>query len=177
MDEGILEVSELAGDRVVELRVVELRVVASITCEREGIVGGDEGPGGGVGAGCQSRSQSRSTWRGRTGKRRGSAGRGKRRSRATQREMLIMDGMWMKVKDSRDDLSQCGCDTCVMQACSDLAHVVLVLVGVRRVTVVIVHIGHEGVLVVIHFCVAILFVNCCIRRYLFTPPVGDSRLR
>ena len=49
-----------------------------------------------------------------------------------------------------------------VQACSDLAHVVLVLVGVRRVTVV--HIGHEGVLVVIHFCVAILFVNCCIRR-------------
>ena len=89
-----------------------------------------------------------------------------------------MDGMWMKVKDSRDDLSQCGCDTCVtkdktsnsVQACSDLAHVVLVLVGVRRVTVVIVHIGLEGVLVVIHFCVAILFVNCCIRRCsLYTP--------
>ena len=31
-----------------------------------------------------------------------------------------------------------------VQACSDLAHVVLVLVGVRRVTVV--HIGHESVL-------------------------------
>ena len=69
----------------------------------------------------------------------------------------------MKVKDSRDDLSQCGCDTCdcdkenktsnSVQACSDLAHVVLVLVGVRRVTVV--HIGLEGVLVVIHFCVSI----------------------
>ena len=43
MDEGILEVSELAGDRVVELRVVGL-----ITCEWEGIVGGDEGPVGGV---------------------------------------------------------------------------------------------------------------------------------
>ena len=41
-----------------------------------------------------------------------------------------------------------------MQACSDLAHVVLVLVGVRRVTVVIVHIGLEGVLVVMYFCVA-----------------------
>ena len=41
-----------------------------------------------------------------------------------------------------------------VQACSDLAHVVLVLVGVRRVTVVI-HIGLEGVIVVIHFCVAI----------------------
>ena len=52
-----------------------------------------------------------------------------------------------------------------VQACSDFAHVVLVLVGGRCVTVVIVHIGLEGVLVVIHFYVAILFVNCCIRRY------------
>ena len=41
-----------------------------------------------------------------------------------------------------------------MQACSDL-HVVLVFVGVRRVTVVIVHIGLGGVLVVMYFCVAI----------------------
>ena len=49
MDEGILEVEELAGDRVVELRGVgELYVVGLITCEREGIVGGDEGPVGGV---------------------------------------------------------------------------------------------------------------------------------
>ena len=36
MDEGILEVEELAGDRVVELRVDELHVVGLITCEREG---------------------------------------------------------------------------------------------------------------------------------------------
>ena len=36
-----------------------------------------------------------------------------------------------------------------MQACSDLAHVVLVLVGVRRVTVVIVHSGHQDVVVVV----------------------------
>ena len=79
MDEGILEVSELAGDRVVELRVDELRVVGLITCEREGIVGGDEGPVWRSCAGCLSRSQScRSTWRGRTGKRRGSAERGKK---------------------------------------------------------------------------------------------------
>ena len=71
----------------------------------------------------------------------------------------------MKVKDSRD-FSQCGCDTCVMknntsnsvQACSDLAHVVLLLVGVRHVRrVTVVHIGLEGVLVVIHFCVATLY--------------------
>ena len=49
MDEGILEVSELAGDRVVELRVVdELRVVGLITFERGEIVQGDEGPVGGV---------------------------------------------------------------------------------------------------------------------------------
>ena len=40
-----------------------------------------------------------------------------------------------------------------MQACSDLAHVVLVLV--RRVTVVIVHNGHQNVVVVVDFCVAI----------------------
>ena len=49
MDEGILEVSELAGDRVVELRVVdELHVVGLITCEREGVVVSDEAPLGGV---------------------------------------------------------------------------------------------------------------------------------
>ena len=48
-----------------------------------------------------------------------------------------------------------------------IAHVVLcvlVLVGVRRVTVDV-HIGLDEVVVVRHFCVAILFVNCCIRRY------------
>ena len=49
MDEGILEVSELAGDRVVELRVVdELHGVGLITCKRGEIVQGDEGPVGGV---------------------------------------------------------------------------------------------------------------------------------
>ena len=49
MDEGILEVSELAEDRVVELRVfVELHGVGIITCEVGGIVQGDEGPVGGV---------------------------------------------------------------------------------------------------------------------------------
>ena len=42
-----------------------------------------------------------------------------------------------------------------MQACSDLAHVVLVLVNVRRVTVVIVHIGLHEVVVVVYFCAAI----------------------
>ena len=54
-----------------------------------------------------------------------------------------------------------------MHACSDLAHV-----GVRRVTVVIVHIGHQDVVLVVkEFYVAILFVNCCIGRYsLYTPP-------
>ena len=49
MDEGILEVEELAGDRVVELRDVgELHGVGLITCEGEVIVKGDEGPVGGV---------------------------------------------------------------------------------------------------------------------------------
>ena len=49
MDEGILEVSELAGDRVVELRaIVELHVVGLITCGMEGLVVSDEAPLGGV---------------------------------------------------------------------------------------------------------------------------------
>ena len=43
MDEGILEVSELGGDRVVELRVVGL-----ITCEWEGDVVAVVAPLGGV---------------------------------------------------------------------------------------------------------------------------------
>ena len=48
MDEGILEVDEVAGDHVDELRVNELHVVGLITCVEGGIVGGDEGHIGGV---------------------------------------------------------------------------------------------------------------------------------
>ena len=56
-----------------------------------------------------------------------------------------------------------------VQACSDFAHVAHVLVGVRRVTVV--HIGHEGVLVVMYFCVAI-FVRDLLFQDMFSlhPP-------
>ena len=49
MSEGILEVGEVAGDRVNELRVVgDLHGVGLITCEVGGFVQGDEGPVGGV---------------------------------------------------------------------------------------------------------------------------------
>ena len=49
MSEGILEVSEVAEDRVIELRDVnELHGVGLITCEVGGIVQGDEGPIRGV---------------------------------------------------------------------------------------------------------------------------------
>ena len=49
MGEGILEVDEVAGDRVVELRGVgELHGLGLITCEGEVIVQGDEGPVRGV---------------------------------------------------------------------------------------------------------------------------------
>ena len=49
MSEGILEVSEVAGDRVIELRDInELHGVGLITCEVGGIVQGDEGPVRGV---------------------------------------------------------------------------------------------------------------------------------
>ena len=44
MGEGILEVGEVAGDRVVGLRGVgELHSVGLITCEGEVIVQGDDG--------------------------------------------------------------------------------------------------------------------------------------
>ena len=80
MDEGILEVEELAGDRVVELRVVdELHGVGLITCEGEVIVQGDEGPVGGVAQVVLSRSHGRSrTSRRRTGRGRRKAGRSRR---------------------------------------------------------------------------------------------------
>ena len=46
---SVLEVDEVAGDRVVELRVVgDLHGVGLITCEGEVIVQGDEGPVCGV---------------------------------------------------------------------------------------------------------------------------------
>ena len=49
MDEGILEVDEVAGDRVDELRGVgELHGVGLISCEWEVIVQVDEGPFCGV---------------------------------------------------------------------------------------------------------------------------------
>ena len=49
MDEGILEVDEVAGDRVIELRDVdELHGVGLITCNVGGIVQGDEGSVGEV---------------------------------------------------------------------------------------------------------------------------------
>ena len=48
MDEGILEVGELAGDRVVELGIGELHGVGRFTCAGEVIVQGDEGPVCGV---------------------------------------------------------------------------------------------------------------------------------
>ena len=97
MDEGILEVSELAGDRVVELRGVGLRVVGLITCECEGDVIAVVAPLGGV-AQVVSHGVKVVGVHGEEGqeKKRGSAGGSKRRSRATQRETLIMDGVRME---------------------------------------------------------------------------------
>ena len=49
MDEGILEVDEVAGDRVIGLHSAgELHGVGLITCEGEVIVQGDDGPVCGV---------------------------------------------------------------------------------------------------------------------------------
>ena len=74
MREGILEVSEVAGDRVIELRDInELHGVGLITCEVGGIVQGDEGPDRGVAQVFLSWSHRRS----RTSRRRTGRGSGK----------------------------------------------------------------------------------------------------
>ena len=126
----------------------------------EGIVGGDEGPVGGV-AQVVSHGVKVVGVHGEEGKEKDEEVRGEVKGEVEQLGEKRSSWMVCGWNDGlKDDLSQCGCDTCVMkdktsnsvQACSDLAHVVLVLVGVRRVTVVI---GLEEVVVVIYFCVAI----------------------
>ena len=104
MDEGILEVSELAGDRVVELRVVnELHVVGLITCEWEGVVVSDEAPLGGV-AQVVSHGVKVVGVHGEEGKEKDEEVqvevKGRREVEENQ-EQPHMDGTWMKVKDSR----------------------------------------------------------------------------
>ena len=108
MDEGILEVSELAGDRVVELRVVdELHVVGLITCEREGVVICDEVPFSGVaqviGHGVH----------GEEGKEKDEEVRVEVKGEVEQlREKRSSWMVWRWSDGLKDDLSQCGCDMC-----------------------------------------------------------------
>ena len=99
MEEGFLGVEELAGDRVVELRVVELRVVGLMTCEWESDVVAVVAPLGGV---AQVVSH-------------GVKVVGVHGEKEEDGEVQVevegeveenqrqphMDGMWMKVKDSR----------------------------------------------------------------------------
>ena len=116
MDEGILEVSELAGDRVVELRVVdELRVVGLITCEREGIVGGDEGPVGGLRRLLVTESKVVGV-HGEEAQEKDEEVRGEVKGEVEQlREKRSSWMAWRWNDGLKDDLSQCGCDTCVMK--------------------------------------------------------------
>ena len=115
MDEGILEVEEVAGDRVIELRVEELRVVGLITCEREGIVGGDEGPVGGV-AQVVCHGNKVVGVHGEEGQEKDGEVRGEVKGEVEQlREKRSCAWREDEMTDSRDDLSQCGCDTCVMK--------------------------------------------------------------
>ena len=61
-----------------------------------------------------------------------------------------------------------------MQVCSVLhvAHV-----GVRRVTVVIVHIGHEDVVVVVYFCVAIFVRDFLYQEMYSLHTLAEHRIR
>ena len=110
MDEGILDVSELAGDRVVELRVVELRVVGLITCEWEGVVVGDEAPLGGV-AQVVSHGVKVVGVHGEEGQEKDEEVRGEVKREGEQlRDNRTCAWREDGMTDSRDDLSQCGCD-------------------------------------------------------------------
>ena len=143
-------------------------------CEWEGVVVGDEAPLGGV-AQVVSHGVKVVGVHGEEGKEKdGEVPEDVKGEVEQLREKRSSWMVWGWNDGLKDDLSQCGCDAWLwqrtlnsVQACSVL-HVAHVLVGVRRVTVV--HIGHEDVVVVIHFCVAILFVIFCIRRCsLYTP--------
>ena len=102
MDEGILEVSELAGDRVVELCVVdELRVVRLITCEWEGDVVAVVAPLGGV-AQVVSHGVKVVGVHGEEGKEKDGEVQVEVKGEVEENQgQPHMDGMWMKVKDSR----------------------------------------------------------------------------
>ena len=101
MDEGFLEVSELAGDRVVELRVVELRVVGLRTCEREGDVVAVVAPLGGV-AQAVSHGVKVVGVHGEEGKEKDGEVQVEAKGDVEENQgQPHMDGMWMKVKDSR----------------------------------------------------------------------------
>ena len=177
---------QLVFERIINLRRTKVHVSVSILFpgkihqhpepndawkwEREGIVGGDEGPVGGVAQvvshgvkvvgehgeeGQEKEGEVQVEVKGEVEQL-----REKRSScmawRWDDRFKRRFEPMWVWLMCDEDKASNS------LQACSDLTHVVLVLVSVRRVTLV--HIGHEGVLVVIHFFVAILFVIFCIRR-------------
>ena len=151
MDEGNLEVSELAGDRVVELRVVdELHGVGLITCKRGEIVQGDEGPVGGVTqvvchgvivvVGHQEEGQEEK------GEKQGEVEGEVEKLKDNRTSWMVwrwgdkrvkcLEPMWSVMNDQTRNTKDS------VQVCSILhvAHV-----GVRRVTLVIVHNGYEGV--------------------------------
>ena len=111
MDEGILEVSELAGDRVAELRVVdELHVVGLITCEWEGDVVAVVAPLGGV-AQVVSHGVKVVGVHGEEGKERDGEVQVEVKGEVEQlREKRKSWMVWRWNDGLKDDLSQCGCD-------------------------------------------------------------------
>ena len=111
VDEGILEVSELAEDRVVELRVVgELRGVGLITCEWEGDVVGDEAALGGV-AQVVSHGVKFVGVHGEDGQEKDWEMQVEVKGEVEQlREKRSSWMVWRWNDGLKDDMSQCGCD-------------------------------------------------------------------
>ena len=82
------------------------------SCDWEGVVVGDEAPLGGV-AQVVCHGVKVVGVHGEEGQEKDEEVRVEVKGEVEENQGPHMDGMWMKVKDSRDDLSQCGCDVSV----------------------------------------------------------------
>ena len=174
MGEGILEVDEVAGDRVVEIRGVgELHGVGLITCEGEVIVQGDEGPVRGVAqvvdchgvtVGHQEREEEEEQQEVESD--------GEKNTQGTLR--MSIDGMTMNDKCERlepcgvmnDQTTQlqtaCRCaQFCMLRMSTCVASFTLLSTMVSPLLKVCLSLY---TLLRSHFR-SHLFVNCCIRRY------------
>ena len=188
MDEGILEVDEVAGDRVVELRGVGyLRGVGLITCEGAVIVQGDEGPVCGVAqvvdchgvtVGHQEREEEEEEQQDVVGDGEEHSknaahvhgwDEGEKTSASGHEPCGVMNDQTRTLKTA------CWCaQFCMLRMSTCVASFMLLSTMVSPMLKVCLLCTHFYVAIYVAIC----FVNCCIRRYsiyiLTKPLLGDS---